>query len=144
MPKIRHSKIPGGTYKILERMPTSGRFNTSSMMLPMYMLAISPQTRSGCVWNSMGPGWMPYMMNAPIITAGPCLGTDREHVHRQHHAAGVKPAARGHSLQDLICASRYLAVPDFGHRFGRCLFIQQRCLRPVPRAGLRRGRFLVP
>ena len=35
----------------------------------MYMLAISPQTRSGRFSNSSGPGCSPYMMNAASSTA---------------------------------------------------------------------------
>ena len=31
--------------------------------------AIRPQTRSGCCWNSKGPGVMLYSDSAPIITA---------------------------------------------------------------------------
>src|SRR5579883_2966985 len=39
------------------------------MTLPTYMLAISPQTKSGWFWNRSGPGWMPYMMKAPMRIA---------------------------------------------------------------------------
>src|SRR5262245_11867376 len=33
------------------------------------MLSTRPQTRSGRFWNSSGPGWIPYITNAPSITA---------------------------------------------------------------------------
>jgi hypothetical protein len=33
------------------------------------MLSIRPQTRSGRVWNSSGPGWMPYMTKAARMIA---------------------------------------------------------------------------
>ena len=46
-----------------------GRFSTSRMMLPKYMLSISPQTRSGRSRNSIGPGGMPCMMKAAKRTA---------------------------------------------------------------------------
>ena len=38
-------------------------------MLPRYMLAIRPQTKSGLVANSIGPGVSPQIISPPIITA---------------------------------------------------------------------------
>ena len=37
----------------------SGRFSTSSAVLPMNRLAIRPQTSCGSASNSRGPGWIP-------------------------------------------------------------------------------------
>ena len=39
------------------------------MKLPVYMLAMSPQTNSGFSWNKSGPGCSPQMMRPPSITA---------------------------------------------------------------------------
>ena len=39
------------------------------MTLPVYMLAMRPQTKSGLSRNSIGPGWRPQMMSPPSITA---------------------------------------------------------------------------
>jgi len=34
-------------------------------MLPTYMLAITPRKRSGYWKMKRGPGWTPYIINAP-------------------------------------------------------------------------------
>ena len=39
------------------------------MMFPMYMLAITPQKRSGLLLISKGPGWSPRIIRAPIRMA---------------------------------------------------------------------------
>ena len=49
--------------------PTSGRFSTSSITFPTYMLAMMVQTSAGCSVSRRGPGCRPYIMNAPISTA---------------------------------------------------------------------------
>ncbi len=41
----------------------------SPAMLPRYMLAISPQTKSFCSTNSSGPGCRPQMRSPPSSTA---------------------------------------------------------------------------
>ena len=50
-------------------MPASGMFRISRMTLPTNMLAMVPQMTSGLVMNSVGPGVMPCIMNAPIKIA---------------------------------------------------------------------------
>ena len=50
-------------------MPMSGRFRTSRITLPTYMLAMTPQKISGCCVISMGPGCTPWMMRAPSSSA---------------------------------------------------------------------------
>ena len=50
-------------------MPISGRFNTSSIALPMYMLAMKPQNSSGYLLIKSGPGWMPWIISAPMKSA---------------------------------------------------------------------------
>ncbi len=44
-------------------------FMMSSMMLPMYMLAMTPQTKSGFFWKSRGPGCRPNIIRAPSMIA---------------------------------------------------------------------------
>src|SRR3989442_117781 len=41
----------------------------SPTILPKYMLAISPQTKSLCSMNSNGPGWRPQINRPPSNTA---------------------------------------------------------------------------
>ena len=50
-------------------MPISGRLMTSSMRLPIHMLTITAQTMSRCSTMICGPGWMPWIISAPIISA---------------------------------------------------------------------------
>ena len=50
-------------------MPTSGRLSTTSIRLPIHMLAISPQNRPGRSVITRGPGAMPWIISAPIISA---------------------------------------------------------------------------
>jgi len=38
-------------------------------MLPRYIEAIRPQTKSFCSMNSVGPGLRPQIMRPPIMTA---------------------------------------------------------------------------
>src|SRR6266403_516094 len=51
------------------QMPMSGRLMTTSMRLPIHMLATMPQNRVGRSVITCGPGWMPWMVSAPIISA---------------------------------------------------------------------------
>ncbi len=39
------------------------------MALPIHMVAIRPQNRSGRCVITCGPGWMPWMVSAPSISA---------------------------------------------------------------------------
>ena len=48
---------------------TSGTFRINRKQLPIHMLATRPQNRSGCLESIFGPGWMPLMMKAAIISA---------------------------------------------------------------------------
>ncbi len=44
----------------------------------MYMLAMSPQISSGCVWKSSGPGCKPHCWNAArMIAAVAVVGSPR-------------------------------------------------------------------
>src|ERR1041385_6723387 len=62
-------RIGNGTFRIAANRGTNARTIATPMTLPGYMLAISPQTKSGLSLNSMGPGWSPQMMRPPSITA---------------------------------------------------------------------------
>ena len=50
-------------------MPISGRLMTTSIRLPSHMLAMMPQNNSGCCVITCGPGAMPWIIMAPIISA---------------------------------------------------------------------------
>ena len=50
-------------------MPIIGRLMTTSMRLPIHMLAMRPQNSSGCCVITCGPGAMPWIIMAPIISA---------------------------------------------------------------------------
>ena len=50
-------------------MPISGRLMITSIRLPIHMLAIMPQNSCGRSVMICGPGWMPWMVSAPIISA---------------------------------------------------------------------------
>ena len=54
---------------IRAHIPTSGRLRTRSITLPMYMLAMTAQTKSGFWTKSIGPGWRPYIISPPRSTA---------------------------------------------------------------------------
>jgi len=49
--------------------PTSGRLMTRSSRLPIHIDTISPQNSSGCCVITCGPGAMPWIVIAPIISA---------------------------------------------------------------------------
>ena len=53
----------------LTQMPISGRLMMTSMTLPMNMLAIRPQNRSGFSVITPGPGLMPWIIRAATMTA---------------------------------------------------------------------------
>ena len=50
-------------------MPISGRLRTTSIRLPIHIETIIPQNSSGCSVITDGPGGMPWMIIAPIISA---------------------------------------------------------------------------
>ena len=62
-------------------MPIIGRLMTTSIRLPIHIEAIMPQNRSGFLVMTSGPGWMPWMIMAPTISAMTGVGRDAE---RQH------------------------------------------------------------
>jgi hypothetical protein len=58
-----------GMVSILTHTPMRGRLSITSRTLPTHMEAIRPQTSAGCSVITSGPGVMPWMMNAPIMSA---------------------------------------------------------------------------
>ena len=54
---------------IFTHRPISGRFRTSSIRLPIHIETMRPQNSAGCSVMTDGPGWMPWMIIAPIISA---------------------------------------------------------------------------
>ncbi len=62
-------RIPKGTRRIAANSGTKARTMITPMMLPVYMLAMRPHTKSGRSLKSMGPGWSPQMMRPPSMTA---------------------------------------------------------------------------
>ena len=50
-------------------MPIIGRLMTTSIRLPIHIETIMPQKRSGFLVMTSGPGWMPWMIMAPTISA---------------------------------------------------------------------------
>jgi hypothetical protein len=75
-----------GTVSSFTHRPISGRLRISSMRLPIHMLAISPQNRSGRRVMTSGPGAMPWIMRAPRMSAIVALpGTPRASVGMNSH-----------------------------------------------------------
>ncbi len=50
-------------------MPMSGRFRMTRNRLPIHMEAIRPQNREGLLSITCGPGWMLWIVRAPIMRA---------------------------------------------------------------------------
>ena len=66
---------------------------TTSIRLPIHMLATRPQNRSGLFWMTCGPGTMPWIIIAPTISAMTAFG-------------GMPSVSRG---MKLVCAPALLA-----------------------------------
>src|SRR5262249_39943526 len=63
-----------GDHQNFTHKPIMGTLSTTRMMLPIQKLATSPQKMSGCSLISRGPGTIPWIINAPrmsAITASP-------------------------------------------------------------------------
>src|SRR5262245_16239151 len=73
-PIAQNTRMTGAmTLNGMRRMAENNGTQVSTMsrptILPMYMLAISPQTKSFCSVNSSGPGCKPQINNPPSNTA---------------------------------------------------------------------------
>ena len=51
-----------------------GRLRITRNRLPIHMLTTMPQNNAGCVVITWGPGWMPWMVIAPTISAITAFG----------------------------------------------------------------------
>ena len=49
--------------------PINGRLSTIRKKLPIHIDTMIPQNSAGCSVITDGPGWMPWMIIAPIISA---------------------------------------------------------------------------
>src|SRR5437870_3373258 len=79
-------RIANGIRKIAAKNGTKASTISTPMTLPVYMLAVRPQTKSGFSVKRSGPGWSPQMISPPGITAavgepgiqpGPLLFTEK-------------------------------------------------------------------
>src|SRR5467141_376070 len=73
-PMAQNSRIAGarnryGTVSSFTHMPIIGRLMITSIRLPIHIEAIMPQNRSGFLVMTSGPGWMPWIIMAPTISA---------------------------------------------------------------------------
>ncbi len=85
-----------GTSSSFTHSPISGRLSTTSMRLPIHMLATRPQNRSGRSVITSGPGWMPWMVRAPSISAiTPLAGRPRVSMGMNLHWASALLADSG-------------------------------------------------
>src|SRR5512137_2485862 len=55
-------------------MPIIGRLSTTSIRFPIHIEAIRPQNRLGLLVITWGPGWMLWIVIAPIISAMTAFG----------------------------------------------------------------------
>src|ERR1044072_6451898 len=61
--------IANGMRSMAAKNGTNANTINTPTTLPVYMLAITPQTKSGFSVNSNGPGCSPQMISPPSITA---------------------------------------------------------------------------
>ena len=54
---------------IFTHIPIRGRFKSTSIRLPIHIETIRPQNKAGSSVTTLGPGVMPWMIRAPIISA---------------------------------------------------------------------------
>src|SRR5436190_7812280 len=85
-----------GTVSSFTHMPIIGRLMMTSMKLPIHIEAIMPQNRSGFLVMTSGPGWMPWMIMAPTISAITALdGMPRVSIGMNEVCAAALLAASG-------------------------------------------------
>ena len=77
----------------------------TSIRLPIHIEAIMPQNRSGFLVMTSGPGWMPWMIMAPTISAMTALD-------------GMPSVSIG---MNEVCAAALLADFGRGHALDRAL-----------------------
>ena len=69
-------------------MPIIGRLMITSIRLPIHMLATMPQNRSGRLVITAEPGWMPWIIIAPIISA--MMALDGKPERQQRNERGLR------------------------------------------------------
>jgi hypothetical protein len=62
-------RIANGMRRMAAKNGTNASTISTPIILPVYMLAIRPQTKSGLSTKSIGPGCRPQIMSPPSITA---------------------------------------------------------------------------
>jgi hypothetical protein len=102
-----------GTAIIFTHSPISGRLRISSITLPIHIDTTMPQNSAGCSVITDGPGWMPWMIIAPIMSA--ITGFD-----------GMPSVSIG--MKD-VCEPALLADSGAGHAFDGALAEVRRVLR---------------
>src|SRR2546425_10429273 len=65
-----------------------GRFRTSSIALPMYMLVMIPQKTSGACLTRSGPGGSPWIISGPQENRHDRVGRNAQGEQRDERAAG--------------------------------------------------------
>ena len=107
-------RMRGGTDRSRTQSPISGRFRISSRTLPMYMLAMRPQTSSGFFSKRSGPGpEPPEHERAEHDGRRPRAG----HAERQerHHRAAARRVVRGLRRRHALDHARPEALRIPGH-----------------------------
>ena len=83
------------------------------MALPIHMLAISPQNSSGCLAMMLGPGWMPWIIMAPIISAIRAFGgMPRLSIGMKQACAAALLAASGAATPSMAPWPKRCGVPE--------------------------------
>src|SRR6266446_10711435 len=89
----QNSRISGymvayGTRRSRAHRGMSGRFNTSRMALPVYMLVMIPQKTSGACLTRSGPGGSPWIISGPQENRHDRVGRNAQGEQRDERAAG--------------------------------------------------------
>ena len=108
-----------------------------SIRLPIHIEAITPQNSSGCLVITCGPGWMPWIISAPIISAISGVGRNAERQHRNEgglRAGVVGGFRRRHALDRALAEARRVGGDLLLQRVGRRTAAAPR-RRPAARRG---------
>ena len=106
---------------IFTHIPISGRLSSTSIRLPTHIETIMPQNRAGSSVTTLGPGVMPWMIRAPIISAITGLRRDAQGQHRDERGlrAGVVGAlGRRHALDRALAELRPVGREPLFHGVG--------------------------
>src|SRR5262245_24154539 len=112
MPIAENAMIAGnrsryGTFRSFTQSPIIGRLRITRSALPIHMLAMRPQNSSGRVVITSGPGWMPWMVSAPSISAiTPEAGRPSVSIGMNLHCASALLADSGPALDRAFAEAR--------------------------------------